>query len=78
MLNKEFDFYKKNQEELLKVFNGRYIVIVDSNVVGDYGNEQEAYFESVDKFGLGNFFIILCQPGSESYTQTFHSRVVFA
>lgn len=76
MLEKEFKYYKDNQEQLVKEYLNKFIVIVGNEVVGNFDDEDKAYFECEAKYGLGNFFIIKCEPGEESYTTTFHSRVI--
>jgi hypothetical protein len=78
MLEKEFKYYLDHQAELLKKYNGRVIVIKGDKVIGDYNSEAEAYTESLKSNELGTFLIQVCTPGSDSYTQTFHSRVVFS
>ena len=78
MLDKEFTYYLDNQDELLKKYNNRFIVIVDEEVVGDYESYEQALFQSVGKYELGTFLIQECTEGEDAYTQTFHSRVVFA
>jgi calcineurin-like phosphoesterase family protein len=78
MLDKEFKYYLDNQNELLKKYNGRFIVIVGEDVVGDYDTFDDAYFKSVEKYKLGTFLIQKCTEGDKDYTQTFHSRVKFA
>lgn len=78
MLDKEFQYYLQNKDEFLKKYLGKFLVIKSEEVVGVYDTEAEAYDESVKKFELGSFLIQACLPGEESYTQTFHSRVVFA
>lgn len=78
MLEKEFQYYLDNQKELAKKYNGKFIVIVGNEVIGNYDKEPEAYFETEKKHKPGTFLIQYCEPGTESYTQTFHSRVVFA
>lgn len=77
MLKDLFQWYLDNQAELVKEYNGKYLVIKDNSVVGVYALEDIALKEATDKFGLGNFIIQLCTPGKDAYTQTFHSRVVF-
>lgn len=77
MLKKEFDFYLKNQQELVKQYNGKFIVIKDEKVVGVYDTEIEAYTEAVKTMELGTFLIQECLPGEENYTQTFRTRVIF-
>lgn len=78
MLDKEFKYYLDHQDELVKQYNGKTLVIVQDKVVGVYDNEEQAYFESMKKYKLGTFLIQLCSPGKKDYTQTFHSRVVFS
>lgn len=76
-LKKEFDYYLEHQDELLKKFNGRFIVIKDNNVIGDYSSQLEAFNETKKVHKLGTFLIQFCSPGKSAYTQTFHSRVSF-
>jgi Family of unknown function (DUF5678) len=76
-LKKEFEFYLKNQDELVKKYAGRYIVIKNDTVEGDYKTATEALEESKKKFEEGTFLIQLCLPGKDAYTQTYHSRVTF-
>ncbi len=76
MLEKEFKYYIKNQEELVKKYKGRFVVIKDEKVVGDYIDKVTAYNESVKKYELGTFLIQQCLPGKDNYTQTFTSRVI--
>ena len=77
-LKREFDYYLSNQSELVKKHNGNYIVIVGNKVIGSYKDEMEAIKETTKNHELGTFLIQYCESGSDSYTQTFHSRVVFA
>jgi hypothetical protein len=77
-LEREFRYFEDNQADLVAKFPGRYIVIRGESVVGDYASELEAYIESKKKYDVGTFLIQQCLPGSETTTQTFHSRVSFA
>ena len=74
-LQEMFQFYLDNQNELVKQYDGKYLVIKDNAVVGVYDNESDAYFESEEKYGLGNFLLQKCSEGDKDYTATFHSRV---
>jgi hypothetical protein len=73
-----FNYYLTNQNELVKQYNGKHIVLVDNQVVGAFDTMEEAYNYAASNYELGTFLIQLCTPGDEAYTQTFHSRVVFA
>jgi hypothetical protein len=74
-LEKEFNYYLEHQEELVKKYNGKFIVIKDCNVIGAYDSELEAVEKTTQEHELGTFLVQKCEPGSESYTQTYHSRV---
>jgi len=76
MLEKEYEYYKKNKNGLIKKYKGKFLVIKNQKVEGVYGNEKEAYDESVKKWDLGTFLIQHCLPENEEVIQTFHSRVV--
>jgi len=76
-LVKEFDYYLEHQNELVEKYNGKYIVIKDTQVIGAYNSEIEAVEQSLQKYEPGTFLVQKCEPGSNSYTQTYHSRVVF-
>jgi ERCC4-type nuclease len=78
MLDKEFDYYLEHQNELLKKYNNRFLVIIGDEVVGDYDSHEQALYNSMEKYELGTFLIQECTEGDSSYTATFHSRVTFA
>ena len=78
MLDKEFKYFLEHQDELVKRYNGRFIVIIGDNVIGDYSSEAEAYTETIKKHKPGNFLIQECLPGQAAYKQIFNSRVIFA
>lgn len=77
MLDKEFKYYLDNQEELVKTYLGKFLVIKDQQIVGVYDTKTDAYDESTSKYVIGTFLIQQCLSGSLSHTQTFHSRVLF-
>lgn len=77
MLEQEFQYYIDHQDELVKKYNGKFIVIKGKQVIGAYDNKADAYNEPAKEHELGTFLIQLCEPGDTSYTQHYHSRVVF-
>ena len=77
-LKKEFQYYLEHQDELVKQYNGKFIVIKDNKVIGAYDSELEAVTETSKQHELGTFLIQNCEPGNSSYTQTYHSRAMFA
>ena len=76
-LQREFDFYLKNQDELVRKFRGRFVVIKDQQVIGDYADEIEAITKTSKTHEKGTFLVQRAEPGEEGYTQTFYSRVAF-
>ncbi|MBY0499671.1 MAG: hypothetical protein K2P74_08725 [Nitrosomonas sp.] len=77
-LQKEFDYYIANQQQLVENYNGKVIVIKDQKVIGVYDNILNAIQDSQINHELGTFLVQKVEPGSDSYTQTYHSRVVFS
>lgn len=77
MLEKEFRYFKDHQEELVKKYHRKYLVIVGEGVVGVHKTEIDAYMEAKKRLKPGTFLIQHCLPGENSYTQTFYSRVNF-
>lgn len=76
-LDKEFAYYKEHQEELVRLYENKFIVIKGEEVIGSYNSEIEAYETAKKHSPVGTFLIQHCLPGQESYTQNFHSRVAF-
>jgi hypothetical protein len=77
-LKREFQYYLDHQEDLVQKYEGRFIVIKNEEVIGDYPSALSAVQETAKKHELGSFLIQKCSPGSEGHTQLFHSRVSFA
>jgi len=78
MLEREFEYYKKHQDELVKKYKGKYIIIIGEEVVDSFNDELKAYIEMEKIYPVGTFLIQHCLPGKESYTLTFYSRVAFS
>jgi len=76
-LQEEFNFYVTNQDELLKKYNGKYLVIIGKEVLGAFDTFEIAYSEASQKHKPGSFLIQFCSPGSEDYSYTFYSNVAF-
>lgn len=77
MLNDEFDYYIANQECLVKKYNGRYLIIKDQKVVGDFETFAKAVSEGQSKYQKGTFIVQRCSKGIQDYTFSYHSRVRF-
>ncbi len=77
-LQAEFEYYLAHQEELVKQYDGKVIVIKGHEVLGAYDSELEALTETRREHQMGTFLIQRVGPGTEAYTHTFHSRVRFS
>ena len=75
MLEKEFNYYLNHQDELVTVYNGKFIVIVGEQVVGSYSDRSDAYYSALEKYAPGTFMIQLCTPGDSAYTVRYYNRV---
>ena len=67
-LEKEFNYYLDNQDEIVDKFNGKVVVIKDNKVVYAAENLYEAYKWGTDRYELGTFLIQKCSPGNSDYT----------
>jgi hypothetical protein len=77
-LRAEFQYYLDNQDEMVKKYDGKFIVIKDGKVLGVYNDELTAVAETQRAHQLGTFLVQKVSKGTADYTQTFHSRVVFS
>ena len=78
ILQKEFEYFLANQQELVEKYQGRYVVIKDQKILGDYPDAMSAVSDAKKSHPMGTFLVQKVEPGSEVYTQTYHSRVAFA
>ncbi len=79
MLEKEFKYFKDNQTALYAEYPDKYIVIKDERVLFSDDTFEKALSKAVEgKLEVGTFIVQLCSVDESGYTQTFHSRVIFA
>ena len=77
-LDEEFNYFISNQNELVKHYNKKILVIRGKSVVGSYRTFETAYKNSVKKYPLGTFLIQECIAGEKAYTTYCYSpRVKF-
>lgn len=77
MLKTEFDYFLKNKNELVKKYDGKFIVIKNKKVIGVFDSELVAVEETSKNQEVGTFLVQKCEEGDDNVTQTFHSRVHF-
>ena len=71
-LSREFRYFIESQDELVKQFQGKVIVIKGCEVIGAYESVTEAVDESAKEHPLGTFLVQRCEPGPQCYTAVFH------
>lgn len=77
MLEKEFEYFRDHQDEIVKKYEGKYVVIKGGDILGAYDSELDAYLETEENHDPGTFLIQKAEPGEDTFTQSFNSRVVF-
>ena len=76
-LRADFEYYVEHQADLARRCQGRYVVVKDGMVLGDYETAAEAVRETARRYKPGTFLVQLCDADPDSIKQTFHSRVRF-
>ena len=70
MIEELFDFYLQNQDQLVRQYEGKYLVITKDGVASAWDStaDKEAFHDAKSKYGMGNFILQLCTPGTGAYT----------
>ena len=77
-LREEFLYYLAHQAELVQKYAGKFITVKNCTVLGAFDDEITAIRETEKEHQLGTFLVQEVAPGDSAYSQTFHSRAVFA
>lgn len=64
----DLEFFKANQKELVKQYDGKQLVIRKCDVVAAFDTVGEAFDYGCKNYGAGNFSIQLCVAGECAYT----------
>ena len=56
-LKKELEVYERMRGKLLEKYRGKVVVIKDGKLIGVYDNEEEAFRDVVEKYGLVSVLI---------------------
>lgn len=73
----DFRYYLEHQDEIVRKYNGKFVVIKNGSIIGAYDNEIQAVEEARKSHELGSFLVQHVTPGKDEYTEVFHSRVAF-
>ena len=75
-LEKEYEYYRTNQQSLAEKHRGRVLVIKDQEIIGIFDSEVDAVEATKKDHSLGSFLVQRCETPEESSPQVFHSRVL--
>ncbi len=56
-LGKELEYFNAHRNELLQHYEGKFVLIKDSQFVGAFDTPQDAYEEGIKRFGNAPFLI---------------------
>ena len=73
-VNKNYDYFEENIEDLIAKYDGKYIVIKDRKVIFDSLKMEEALEYVKNKYKPGEYIIQKCEKPDDSI-QVFYSRV---
>lgn len=73
MFETELNYFISHQDELVKQYNGKTLVLQKEQVIGVYDTPLQAYLEAQKEHKLGTFMIQQCKPGVGAYTVTISS-----
>lgn len=63
-----FDYYLAHQDELVKEYNGKVIVLVDNKVVACHDTYGDAHQSAIEMYQPGTFLLQKCSPGPGDHT----------
>jgi hypothetical protein len=72
MFTEELNFFIKNQDNLVKQYAGKALVIKGNELCGVYDTPLEAYIQLQRDDQLGKAMIQMCQPGPAAYSATLN------
>ena len=73
LIDKNYEWFKNNLPELVKTYDGQYVVIKDESVIAAYPSFDEALVNTVKIETPGTFIIQLCSLDKEKTTQMVYT-----
>ena len=74
-VNNEFRYYLDNQDDFVKKYDGKVIVLKNHEVLGTYDTELDAIMKTRKEHEPGTFMVQRVSEGEDDYTVTIHSPV---
>jgi hypothetical protein len=57
MLIDEIGYYKKNKQEFISLYNGKFLIIKDKGVMGVFETRSHANDEALRLYAIGSYII---------------------
>ena len=78
-LRADFKYFIEHHDEIFSQYPNKFVVIQNRQIILAETSIEKALESAVSKgLVIGTFLIQECTEGDSAYTQTFHSRVIFA
>jgi hypothetical protein len=74
----ELRFFITHQDELVRQFQGKVLILKDEEVAGAYDSPLGAFLAAEQRFEPGTYMLQPCEPGPGAYTVMLSERVVDA
>ncbi len=74
LLKHESDRYRELHEEMVRLYEGRVIVMKNGVVIGDYADERSAVIETRKTHPMGTFLVQRVSRDYATPSMTLHSR----
>jgi len=75
-VEKNYNYFKENQQKLTRKFPNQYIIIVNEEVVFN-SNDKNKAIEYVKELEAGTYILQKCDTNENNSIQMFHTRVSF-
>ena len=66
-LERELEYFNARKAELLKAYQGKFVLIKGDQLVGAFDTAATAYEEGVSKFGIESFLVRRVLEQDEAY-----------
>lgn len=76
MFDTELDFFIRNQDDLVRQYANKVLVLIGEQIIGVYQTPLEAFLETAKTHTPGTFMLQRCIPGTDAYTITLSSTII--
>ena len=77
-LKANYQYYLDNYDSLVKMYDGKVLVLVDCKVADVCDSEDDAYYGGIKKYGLGNFIMHNCSHEYKTKVMSIGPRIRYS